>query len=249
MKLRNRTILITGGSSGIGLQLAKALITQQNTVIICGRSESKLNEAKSQLPGVEIVSCDIGLAAGREQLIKILKDRFPACSVLINNAAIVHKTNFLSDDAMIEKTEAEVRTNLIAPIVLSKLFLHHVQGLSESAIINITTGLVYAPRAVYPIYNSTKAALHTFTQVLRHQLKKEKTRIIEVMMPVVDTPWHKGEVPSIAISPEKAVTEMILKIENGGQEIRVGAVSKLYFLFRISPRLAFRVINNIDNKK
>ena len=249
MKLRNRTILITGGSSGIGLQLAKTLLDLDNTVIICGRSESKLKEARLLLPNVETIQSDIASESDRQRLMNKVYENHPDCSVLVNNAAIVHKTDFKSDDQMNEKSRVEIKTNLEAPICLSKLFLDHVGHRHDAAIINITTGLVFAPRAVYPVYNATKAGLHSFTQALRLQLKKEQTKIIEVMMPVVDTPWHKGDVPRIAISPEQAVAEMIRKIEKGKLEIHVGAVRTLYLLWRISPNLALRMINNIDDRK
>lgn len=249
VKLRNRTILITGGSSGIGLQLAKTLLAHDNTVIICGRSESRLKAAGSLLPGVETIQCDIASPIDRQRLITAVFSNHPDCSVLINNAAIAHKTNFKTDEEIIRKSETEIKTNFEAPIVLSKLFLDHITNSQDNAIINITTGLVFAPRAIYPIYNATKAGLHAFTQVLRLQLKNEQTNIIEVMMPVVATPWHNGDVPRMAISPEKAVNEMVSGIEKGKQEIKVGAVRKLYLLWRFSPQLALRVINNLDNGK
>jgi uncharacterized oxidoreductase len=245
MKMTNQTILITGGSSGIGLELARQLIKQGNTVIICGRSAERLSEAKSLIPAVHTFRCDLAIHEDRNSLLEFIRSHNPACNVLINNAAIVHKTDFKTDDNILEKADYEIQTNLMAPIVLSKLFLPLFENRSQSAIVNITTGLVYAPRAVYPIYNATKSGLHAFTQVLRHQLNSSPTKIIEVMMPVVDTPWHKGDVPSIAISPSKAVAEMIRKIENGQEEIRVGKVKILYALSRIAPRLAFRKINNL----
>lgn len=242
MRLDEQTILITGGSSGIGLMLAKCL-SKRNTVIICGRSLKKLDEAKKLVPEVDTFQCDISCGGEREKLFRYLKTKHPSFSVLINNAAIVHKTDFKTDDDIVAKAESEISTNLIAPIALSKAFLSN--AVHPVAIINITTGLVYAPRAVYPIYNATKAALHSFTQVLRHQLKNTCIRVIEVMMPVVDTPWHKGSAPQIAISPEKAVNEMMVELGKGKLEIRVGAVKILHILARLVPGLAFRMINRI----
>jgi uncharacterized oxidoreductase len=242
MRLQDQTILITGGSSGIGLALAKCL-SGKNTVIICGRSQEKLDEARKLVPEIHTFRCDIAFRSERENLFHYLKTNQPSLSVLINNAAIVHKTNFNMDDNMIEKAEAEINTNLIAPIALSKTFLS--SALYPAAIVNITTGLVYAPRAVYPIYNATKAAVHSFTQVLRHQLKNTNVQVVEVMMPVVDTPWHQGNTPKIAISPEKAVSEMIAELGKGKLEIRVGAVKILHFLARLAPGLAFRMVNRI----
>jgi uncharacterized oxidoreductase len=243
MKLQNQTILITGGSSGIGLALAKQLCPK-NKVIVCGRSKEKLENVKKLLPEVDAFQCDISSAAEREKLFVFLKANHSSLSVLINNAAIVHKTNFLLDDQMISKTEAEIATNLVAPIALSKMFLSSAPV--SSAIINITSGLVYAPRALYPIYNATKAALHSFTQVLRYQLKDTDMKIIEIMMPVVDTPWHNGAAPKIAISPETAVSEMIMQIERGNKEIKVGKVKILGMVARFFPSVAFKLINRIQ---
>lgn len=248
MILKNQTILITGGSSGIGLTLAKVLLGGDNNVIICGRSEERLKAAKLQLPNVHTIQCDISDKQGRHHLMTTIREKYPACNVLVNNAAIVHKTSFASDDEMILKAEAEINTNLLAPIALAKTFLSHCKTHKQSAVLNITTGLVFAPRVIYPIYNATKAGLHAFTQVLRAQTTNDSTDVIEVMMPMVDTPWHKGEVPRVAISPEKAVDEMIKKIERGQKEIKVGAVKLLYCIWRISPGLAFKVINNISSK-
>lgn len=243
MKLQNNTVLITGGSSGIGLALAKELLKKQNTVIICGRSQSKLAQAKRDLPEVHTLSCDISKAAERTKLFNWISENHPTCNILINNAAIVSKTDFRSDEAMLAKAEQEIQTNLMAPIALCKLFLPLLEQNKSAAIINITTGLIYAPRALYPIYNATKAGLHAFTQVIRHQLQEVPVDIIEVMMPAVNTPWHQGNAPKIAISPEKAVGEMIAKLEKGQQEIRVAGVRLLYALSRIAPSFAFKKIN------
>jgi uncharacterized oxidoreductase len=245
MKLQHQTVLITGGSSGIGLELAKRLIEKQNTVIICARSADKLTETKMKLPSVHTFPCDISRASDRFNLVEWIRTNHPQCNVLINNAAIVHKTDFRLDDQIIEKAEKEIQTNLLAPIALAKLFLSVFETFQQSAVINITTGLVYAPRAVYPIYNATKAGLHAFTQVLRLQIKSLPVQVIEVMMPVVDTPWHRGDVPKIAISAERAVGEMLTRIEKGEKEIRVGRVQILYLLSRLAPAFALRKINQV----
>jgi uncharacterized oxidoreductase len=246
MKLQHQTVLITGGSSGIGLELARQLLEKQNTVIICGRSAQKLAWAREKLPEVNIFACDISQEADREQLFRWVSQHHPSCNMLFNNAAVVHKTDFRTDENILEKADLEIKTNLMAPMALSKMFLPLFEQRPDAAIINITTGLVYAPRAVYPVYNATKAGLHAFTQVLRFQLKAVPVQVLEVMMPVVDTPWHKGEVPAIAISPKKAVDEMIAKIERNEQEIRIGAVKILYALARIAPAFAFKKINQVS---
>jgi uncharacterized oxidoreductase len=246
MKLNNQTILITGGSSGIGLELARQLVLLGNNVIICGRTAAKLAEAKSLVPQLDTYACDISDDRERQKLVEWLMKHYPRCNVLINNAAIVHRTNFHADNDMALKSIAEINTNLVSPIVLTKMLLSRLAHQSDAAIINITTGLVYAPRAVYPIYNATKAALHSFSQVLRKQLQGLSIEVIEVMMPVVDTPWHQGNVPKIAISPEDAVNAMIRQLKGKKQEIRIGKVRLLYVLSRIMPALAFKMINRVS---
>jgi uncharacterized oxidoreductase len=246
MKLRNQTVLITGGSSGIGLELARHLVARQNTVIICGRSTEKLAEAKSMLQQVHTIRCDIAIESDRLKLFEWVSLYHPQCNILINNAAIAYRTDFQSDEAIVQKAALEINTNLLAPIALSKMFLPSLQRQANSAIINITTGLIYAPRAVYPIYNATKAALHSFTQVLRYQLQKSSIDVVEVMMPAVATSWHQGNVPKISISPQRAVSEMIRKLENGKKEIRIAGVKILYILSRIAPGFAFKKINEIS---
>ncbi|WKN30105.1 SDR family NAD(P)-dependent oxidoreductase [Porifericola rhodea] len=243
MRLTKNTILITGGSSGIGLELCRVLIAKGNQVLICGRSEEKLAQARVSYPAVQTFCCDLSQQLGREKLFAWVAAHFPACNVLINNAAIVHRTDFYTDPDMIAKAEREIQTNLMAPIALTKLFMPLLEKNANAAIINISSGLVYAPKAIYPIYNATKAALHALSQVLRHQLQARPVRLIEVMMTVVDTPWHKGKAPAMAISAEKAVYETLKKIEKGQEEIKIGQVNKLYLLSRLSPGLAFRLIN------
>ncbi|MBA4852195.1 SDR family oxidoreductase [Emticicia sp. BO119] len=247
--LTNNTILITGGSSGVGLELAKRLAEKNNSVLICGRSKEKLEEAKRQLPEVQVFRCDISSERECILLIEWVETNYPECNILINNAAIVSNTEFLKDDKAIEKANNEFQTNILAPIRLSKLFLPLLLNNPDAQIINISTGLVYAPRAVYPFYNATKAALHSFTQTLRLQLINQPIKIIEVLLPVVDTPWHKGNPPKIAIPAEKAVAEVLKELEKKNSlEIRIGGVKILYWLSRIAPGFAIRKINSLGDK-
>ena len=213
MVLQKNTILITGGSSGIGLALAKRLIKKNNKVLICSRSKEKLEKAKTNYPAIEILQCDLSKEKECERLALWIQEKHPECNILINNAAIVHIADFYKDEKILEKANAEIHTNLLAPIILSKLFIPILEKNPNPKLINITSGLAYIPKADYPFYNATKAALHSFTQVLRMQMKESAIGIIEVFPPVVDTPFHKGNPPPKAISAEKAVDKMINDIE------------------------------------
>lgn len=245
MKSKDNTILITGGSSGIGLELADRLEKQGNTVIICGRSSERLEAAGAKNPKLIPYACDISDPASCIAMIDWIKRHYPQLNVLINNAAISHATNFLDDADVLDKAVLEVATNFMAPLRLIKAAFPLLEEQNSAAVINITTGLVYAPRAAYPIYNATKAALHSFTQVLRLQAAASKVEVIEVQFPAVDTPWHHGNPPKIAISVEQAVDEMIAGLEKGKQEIQVGGVKLLHALTRVAPDFALRKINSL----
>ncbi|MDR6764428.1 putative oxidoreductase [Flavobacterium sp. 2755] len=246
MILKNNVILITGGTSGLGLEMAKRFVGLGNQVIVCSRDLKKLEETKKLLPSVKTCQCDISNEVERIQLYNRIMGTFPKLNVLINNSAIVYRTDFMNDGQSYEKAVEEINTNLIAPIHLSKLFLSHLSARPNAALINITTGLIYVPRCIYPFYNATKSALHSFTQTLRHQLQGSPTSIIEVLFPAVNTPWHAGAPPKIAISAEKAIDEMILGIGKGNTEIKVAGVKKLYLLSRLLPKLAFKKINALE---
>lgn len=248
MILSGNTILITGGSSGIGLELSKQFIQRNNKVIICGRSKQRLNEAKEQLPELDIFQCDLSSKSHCNDLADWIKNKHPKLNIIINNAAIVNKTKFFETDNIIEMAEQEIETNFMAPVRLIHLLFPQIQKNKNSSIINITTGLIYSPRADYPFYNATKAALHSFTQVLRKQVEKLNIHIIEVMFPAVKTPWHKGNPPKIAISAHKAGDEMLKGLEKGKAEIRVEGAKLLYNVSRIAPNFAFRKVNSLEDE-
>ncbi|WP_163401067.1 SDR family oxidoreductase [Flavobacterium fluviatile] len=246
MKILNSTVIITGGSSGIGFEICRQLIESGNKVITCSRSLEKLTAAQKKLPNLIIYQCDIAHETACKSFADWIIENHPDANVLINNAAIVTRNNFIEDAFALENLNKEISTNFIAPLRLTKLLYPVLIQNSHPKIINITTGLVYVPRAVYTFYNSAKAALHSFTQVLRYQLKEENIQIIEVLFPAVDTPWHDGNPPKIAITPEKAVSEMLKGISRNKTEIRISKVKLLYFIYRLTPKFAFKKINNVN---
>lgn len=249
MNLTDNTILITGGSSGIGLELCKQFSKRNNRVIICGRSLEKLKKTKKQFPKIEIIQCDLAQEQERNKLIEQIKNQFQTLNVLINNAAIVNKIIFFETENILEMAEKETAINFIAPIHLIKGLYETIRANNNSNIINITTGLVYTPKANYPFYCPTKAALHSFTQVLRKQTESSTVKISEVLFPPVKTTWHKGNPPKIAISPKKAVEEMLNGLEIGKTEIRVGGAKLLYWISRLAPSFASKKVNELKNQE
>jgi len=241
--LKGNTILVTGGSSGVGLELAAALSRMGNKVLICGRSAAKLAEAQLKIPGLHTFCCDLAQESDCRALFRWVHTEHPQCNVLVNNAAIVHRISFAGDEHAAAKAVEEFAVNLLAPVRLCKLFLPLLKQHPNGHIINISTGLVYAPRAAYPFYNATKSALHAFTQTLRMQVSG--IRVTEVLLPVVDTPWHRGQAPASAIPAGKAVKAMLRGLQSGRPEVRVGKVKLLYRVSRLWPALAIRIVNRL----
>jgi uncharacterized oxidoreductase len=184
MQISGNTVLITGGSSGIGLALAERFLAADNRVIITGRRESALEEARGRLPGLITEVSDSGSAADRVKLVAALSERFPELNVLINNAGIQRKVDFLQNEPW-AATREEIAINLEGPIHLASLFLPHLRAQGRPVLINVSSGLAFVPLAVAPVYSATKAALHSFTLSLRHQLRDTPVTVIEVIPPAV----------------------------------------------------------------
>jgi len=186
MNTTGNTILITGATSGIGLAFAKEFILQGNTVIICGRRDERLSEIKATYPHIITKVCDISDAAQRIALADWVTKEYPNINMLINNAGIQLAMD-LTHPVDMEQLYAEVETNFIAPVHLTSLLVPYLATQQQAAIINITSGLAFVPIAFMPVYCATKAALHSLTLSLRHQLKNTAIKVFEIAPPSVDT--------------------------------------------------------------
>jgi uncharacterized oxidoreductase len=186
MKTTGNTILITGGSTGIGLSLAARFLKAGNKVLICGRRKDKLEEAEKAHPGLRTFVCDVAEPADREALFAYTVREFPGTNVLFNNAGVMRFLR-IDDPRAWEVAADELATNLAAPIHLAILFADHLSKQRDAAIINTTSGLSHVPMAIAPVYCATKAALHSFSQSLRYQLAGKGIEVIEVCPPHVNT--------------------------------------------------------------
>jgi uncharacterized oxidoreductase len=191
MKTENNTLLITGGGTGIGLSLASEFLRLGNTVIICGRREEKLMEAKKQYPALHTIVCDLTSKEDREKLAARLLSEFSSLNVLINNAGIQLETD-LGDASLFGNMQDEINTNLLAPLHLSALLIPHLKTKTSAAIVHVTSGLAFTPIARMPVYCATKAALHSISLSLRHQLRDTSVRVFELAPPMVDTELDRG---------------------------------------------------------
>lgn len=183
MKLVDNKILITGGASGIGLGLTERFIQENNTVIICGRRESVLQEVAKKFPAVITKVCDLTNEAERIELYNWVTENHSDLTVLVNNAGIQNWMN-VSDEDFYERATQEITTNVLAPIHLSSLFANLK---SLETIINVTSGLAFVQLTKVPVYCATKAFFRSFTLSLRHQLKSKNIAVIEMIPPALNT--------------------------------------------------------------
>ena len=248
METKNNTILITGGATGIGFSLAETLVDAGNKVIICGRREGKLKEARDKLPQIQARVCDVSREKERESLFNWVKDNFKDLNVLINNAGVQRMVNLKKGTQDLFGGENEVETNLIAPIHLSAYFIPLLLKKKESAIINVSSGLGFVPMASMPVYCATKAAVHSFTISLRYQLRDTPIKVFEIVPPMVDTELGKGTAEEgdqgyRGIPPSEVAKATLKAMANNEYEIVVGEAKGLVMGARTNPELAFQKIN------
>ena len=242
MKLSGNTILITGGATGIGLGLARALAAE-NRVLICARRPSRLAQARTAVPALETFSCDAGSVQGRRDLLEWALRTAPDLNVLINNAGVQHRIDLLEDARERGGRYEEIAINLEAPIHLSELLIPHFRRRDSAAIVNITSGLAFVPSAAVPIYCATKAALHSFSLSLRHQLRNTSVRVYEVAPPLVQSELHDhqgGPILSTSGMPtEEFVAACLQGLEQDVHTNLVGQAARL----SEKPEDSFRLLN------
>ncbi len=197
MKTGKNTILITGGSTGIGLALAEAFLAADNNVIVCARTEATIKSAKEKFPKLNAIKCDVAKENQREALYTWVMGEFPDTNILVNNAGIQKMIDFKNGPADLLRGRGadgqdEIDVNLKATVYLTALFVPDLMKKKEAAIINVSSGLGFIPIAKMPIYCATKAAIHSFSISLRHQLKDTTVKVFELIPPTVDTNLDKG---------------------------------------------------------
>ena len=185
------TILITGGGSGIGRAMAERLLAKGHDVIVCGRSEDRLREAREAVPGLRTFAADVSTPEARAALVETALREAPELNVVIHNAGVMRFPNFAGSPA--EAFTDEIATNLEAPIHLTSLFLPHLLAQPRATLGFVTSGLAFVPLAATPIYCATKAALHSFSMSLRHQLRETSVGVVEIIPPHVNTDLGTGQ--------------------------------------------------------
>jgi uncharacterized oxidoreductase len=248
MKLEGNTILITGGSTGIGFELAKVLLERGNTVIITGRGADKLEAARQKLPKVITVKSDASRTEDIEALYAKVTREFPALNVLVNNAGIMRSINLQKETESLDSLTDEIDINFKGPVRMTRRFLGHLKSKPQAAIINVSSGLAYVPLPISPVYCGTKAALHSFTQSLRVQLGNTAVRVFELMPPATQTDlltaFDQGDFEGVSLMPVAEMVKACVRgIEKDQWEIRPGQSNQLRLMSRVAPNFILSMLS------
>ena len=251
MNITGNTILITGGATGIGFALAEVFLKEENEVIICGRREHKLQEAKRKFPGIHVKRSDVSKEDERQKLFRWITSNFSDLNILVNNAGIQRQFDFTSPKIIkpFPSKDDEVAVNLVAPIRLCALFTPILSKKRNAAIVNISSGLAFVPIAMMPIYCATKAALHSFTLSLRYQLRGTTVRVFEAAPPATDTELDRSfagerEHAYRGITAQEVATAIMegMRVEN--EQIIIGQAHGLYEASLRNPGAIFKQLND-----
>ena len=239
--LENKIVLVTGGSSGIGAEIARQFRALGNEVIICGRNDQKLQAAAGTLDAHPI-RCDIVNVEDCKQMLAEINTMFGRLDVLVNCAGIMMMYDFHTEADTPERLRSEIEINAIAPLQLTHMALPMMREGWEPAIVFVSSGLAYIPFPKTPVYSGTKALIHHSAMALRHQLSGIGVKVFELLPPVTDTPLAEGMDTGNfkKTPPADVVAELIAGMRKEKYEIAAGASNQLRILSRIAPGFLFK---------
>lgn len=243
MQTSNNTILITGGTSGIGLELVKQFYSLGNNIVVTSSNLKNLEQLKSEFPKIEITACDLNDGNSVRKLIDYCLSEYNEINVIINNAGIQYNYTWVDEKDGYKKIEYEIQINFTSPMQIIYGLLPILVEKQNSAIINVSSGLAFVPKKSAPIYCATKSAIHTVTKALRYQLEATSVKVFEIIPPLVDTPMTKGRGKG-KILPKQLVDEFMINFENDHFESNIGKVKYLRLIKQIVPRLADNILKN-----
>ncbi|WP_210529166.1 SDR family oxidoreductase [Rubellimicrobium arenae] len=223
--MANDTILMTGAGTGIGLAMARLFLAEGHRVIGIGRRPDVLEAARAAAPGLVTRPCDITRPGDRVALVHWLGTEHADLSMLVNNAGIQRAADFANAPPSDDAVTAEIAVNLAAPIQLTAALLPLLRRQPRARVVNVTSGLAFCPLASVPVYCATKAALHSFTLSLRHQLRATPVRVIEIAPPIVDTELdqgRRGPADRPGMTAEAFAEAALAGLRDGQEEIVVG---------------------------
>ena len=230
MNINNKTVLITGGGSGIGLAIAQQLSERNNKVIITGRTAERLQAAAATLKNVTAITADVTNEEDVKRLVATIQADFGGLDILINNAGFAHYYSISADSNTYKKGLEEFNTNFFSILNLTEQFLPALQKSDEAAVVNVSSILGLVPHSTIPTYSASKAALHSYTQSLRFSLKDTAVKVFELMPPLVNTDFSKEIGGENGIAPSQVADDLISAFESDSYEIHVGDTAHIYAL-------------------
>ena len=241
MNITNNTILISGGTAGIGFETAKLFAAKGNKIIITGRDQQRLDSALAAIPGAIGILSDVSNKADAESLVARLKKDFSELNMVINNAGRAVAYDLLTASNILEKAQDEMLTNYLSIIRLNELLLPLLASQKTSAIVNVSSVVAIVPASL-TTYSASKAALHSYTQSLRFALQHSSVKVFELMPPLVNTEFSKPIGGEKGIEPSLVAQHLAEGIENDNYEIHSGQTQYIYDLYLKSPEEAFNTM-------
>lgn len=252
MDLKNSTVLITGGTSGIGLELVKQLTEEGSNIIVTGRNADALNETKKQFPNVHTFQSDVSKPTDIEKLFYEVTTQFPHLNIIINNAGQMRLIDLQDSTLDLENINREITTNLSGTIQMVHQFLPHLKKQKSAAIVNVSSGIAFMSYSSAPIYSATKAGVRAYTQALRLQLQDTSVKVFEMIPPGVKTnlqnEWALQPNPRMMMDVDKMVKVVIQGLLKDKKELKPTLIGIIKFVSRIMPNMLLNFGHN-DFKK
>lgn len=240
MNLNDNIILITGGSSGIGFEMAKEFLATKNKVIITGRNMDRLEKAKQKLGDVSIIQSDVSNPDSIKELYEQVSKKFPDLNILVNNAGVMFTINLQDHNLSANELTNELDINVKGTIWMNDAFLPLLKKNKNSATVTVSSGLAFVPLPISPVYCATKAALHSYTLSLRAQLKNTDVKVFELAPPATETElladFNEEDMKGISSMTVQAMVGGFLKgFSKDNYEICPGQSSQMKFMSRYFP--------------
>ena len=241
MDLTEKIILVTGGGSGIGLELTRQLVALGNTVIICGRNAGKLADA-ARLTGAQAIAGDVTVAEDQERILSEIETQHGRLDLLINNAGIFLAYDFRTNPDTLQKIEREIAINATAPLTLTRRALPLLEQSAEPGVLFIGSGVAFVASPGTPVYSGTKALIHHCAQTLRHQLKPHGITVYEALPPVVDTDMASALKSGNfrMMKPADLVRDILDGLRRNQTDMLLGQSRQIKWMSRIAPAFLFR---------
>lgn len=239
MKLQNNTVLITGGTSGIGLTLGRTLQQLNNRVILLGRNQQRLTELQQE--GFETIACDLSQQGEIEKAVIQIQNEFPQVNMLFNNAGIQHNYDFIEEVMPLNKIAHEINVNVTGQLLFTQLMIPILSNAQKAFIINTTSGLGAFPKDDGLVYSASKAAMRNFTIGLRYRLKASPIKVMEFIPPVTDTGMTKKR-DERKMSSEALVKAIIPQLQHERSILTIKKMRVFLWISFLFPSLANKIL-------